>query len=82
MNLYTAHQNQQKSPVHCSLRQTEMSLIAVVKVVYLYYTIRCNVRLMLKVQWFKGDMQRYLTKLTESNFQLLTTIQRCLHNRF
>ena len=31
---------------------------------------------------FKGDMQRYLTKLTESYFQLLTTIQRRLHNRF
>ena len=30
----------------------------------------------------KGDMQRYLTKLTESFFQLLTTIQRRLHNRF
>jgi len=30
----------------------------------------------------KGDMQRYLTKLTESYFQLLTTIQRRLHNRF
>ena len=31
---------------------------------------------------FKGDMQRYLTKLTESYFQLLTTIQRRLCNRF
>jgi len=33
-------------------------------------------------QRLKGDMQRYLTKLTESYFQLLTTIQRRLHNRF
>ena len=30
----------------------------------------------------KGDMQRYLTKLTESYFQLLTIIQSRLHNKF